>query len=420
MDIYLPTREAGKVRFGADARIVVDAYPNVAIPAKVSFVATQAQFTPKTVETAEEREKLMFRIRVKIDPDRLRARGDAVRSGLPGIAYIRTDPAIALAGELAAGRRAMTAPGNSVASLAQVTQSYGRTVALDDVTVALPGDCMVGLIGPDGVGKSSLLSMVAGARQVQSGARARPRRRHGRSGPSRRRLSAHRLYAAGTGQEPLSRSQRPREHRVLRPSLRPVAIRARVADRRPSRQHRSYRLCRSAAKKFIGRDAAETRALLLADPRSRSLILDEPTTGVDPLSRRQFWELIERMRARQAGMSIVVATAYMEEAERFDWLIAMNDGRVLAAGSPADIKARTGAATVEDAFVALMPEQQRAGHTRLKIPPRRAIHAEPVIVARDLTCRFGDFTAVDQVSFTIESGRSLASSAPTAAAKRRR
>ncbi len=94
MDIYLPTREAGKVRFGADSRIVLDAYPNVAIPAKVSFVATQAQFTPKTVETAEEREKLMFRIRVKIDPERLRARGDAVRSGLPGIAYIRTDPAI--------------------------------------------------------------------------------------------------------------------------------------------------------------------------------------------------------------------------------------------------------------------------------------------------------------------------------------
>ncbi len=95
MDIYLPTAEAGRVKFGADARIVLDAYPNVAIPAKVSFVATQAQFTPKTVETKIERDKLMFRIRVRIDPERLRARGDAVRSGLPGIAYIRTDPAVA-------------------------------------------------------------------------------------------------------------------------------------------------------------------------------------------------------------------------------------------------------------------------------------------------------------------------------------
>ena len=94
MDIYLPTVAAGKVRFGADARIVLDAYPNVAIPAKVSFIATQAQFTPKTVETQNERGKLMFRIRVRIDPERLRARGDAVRSGLPGVAYIRTNPAV--------------------------------------------------------------------------------------------------------------------------------------------------------------------------------------------------------------------------------------------------------------------------------------------------------------------------------------
>ena len=77
MDVYLPTEEAGKVKIGADARIVLDAYPTVAIPAKVSFIATQAQFTPKAVETQSERDKLMFRIRVKIDPERLRARGDS-------------------------------------------------------------------------------------------------------------------------------------------------------------------------------------------------------------------------------------------------------------------------------------------------------------------------------------------------------
>jgi HlyD family secretion protein len=95
MDVYLPTGEAGKVKIGADARIVLDALPNVAIPAKVSFMATQAQFTPKTVETKDERDKLMFRIRVKIDPARLRARAEAVRSGLPGVAYVLLDPAVA-------------------------------------------------------------------------------------------------------------------------------------------------------------------------------------------------------------------------------------------------------------------------------------------------------------------------------------
>ena len=95
MDIYLPTADAGKVKIGADARIVLDARPDLAIPAKVAFIATQAQFTPKMVETKEERDKLMFRIRVKIDPDRLRARGPAVRSGLPGVAYVKQDPSVA-------------------------------------------------------------------------------------------------------------------------------------------------------------------------------------------------------------------------------------------------------------------------------------------------------------------------------------
>jgi HlyD family secretion protein len=95
MDVYLPTTEAGKVKIGADARIMLDSYPTVAVPAKVSFIATQAQFTPKTVETKDERDKLMFRIRVKIDPERLHARADAVRSGLPGVAYVLLDSAVA-------------------------------------------------------------------------------------------------------------------------------------------------------------------------------------------------------------------------------------------------------------------------------------------------------------------------------------
>jgi HlyD family secretion protein len=91
MDIYLPTAQAGRVRIGSDARIVLDAYPGHVIPAKVVFVASQAQFTPKTVETRDERDRLMFRVRVRIDPDRLEGRAALVRSGLPGVAYVRTD-----------------------------------------------------------------------------------------------------------------------------------------------------------------------------------------------------------------------------------------------------------------------------------------------------------------------------------------
>jgi ribosome-dependent ATPase len=134
------------------------------------------------------------------------------------------------------------------------------------------------------------------------------------------------------------------------------------------------------------------------------LILDEPTTGVDPLSRRQFWELIERIRSRRPGISVLVATAYMDEAERFDWLVVMNTGKIAAVGSPSELRAAAGVQSVEEAFIALLPEPQRAGHKALQIPPRPVSDREAVVTARGLTRRFGDFTAVEHVSFTIERG----------------
>jgi ribosome-dependent ATPase len=134
------------------------------------------------------------------------------------------------------------------------------------------------------------------------------------------------------------------------------------------------------------------------------LILDEPTTGIDPLSRRQFWELIERIRAARPGMSVVVATAYMEEAARFDFLVAMDAGRVLATGTVADLLARTGAPTLEAAFITLLPEAKRRGHRAVEIVPRAAGEEIDAIEAAHLTMRFGDFVAVDDVSFHIHQG----------------
>jgi ribosome-dependent ATPase len=292
----------------------------------------------------------------------------------------------------------------SVARIEDVTQRYGTAVALDAVTIELPAGCMVGFIGPDGVGKSSLLSIVAGARQVQSGnvfvldgdmkdsahrAAICPRIAYMPQGlgknlyPDLSVCENIEFFGRLFGQ---SRSERDSRISALLRSTGLASFSNRPAKKLSGGMRQKLGLCCS----------------LIHDPDL--LILDEPTTGVDPLSRRQFWELIDRMRSRRQGMSVVVATAYMEEAERFDWLAAMNAGKVLATGSPVELKASTGAATVEDAFIALLPEQQRGGHHGLQIPPRRFLDTEPVIVARDLTCRFGDFTAVDRVSFTIERG----------------
>jgi ribosome-dependent ATPase len=141
---------------------------------------------------------------------------------------------------------------------------------------------------------------------------------------------------------------------------------------------------------------------LIHDPQL--LILDEPTTGVDPLSRAQFWELIDSIRQRQPEMSVLVATAYMEEAERFDWLVAMNAGEVLATGSAEELKAQTRSQTLEQAFIALLPEAQREAHKEVIIPPRSAQDDDIAIEARDLTMRFGRFVAVDRVNLRIARG----------------
>jgi ribosome-dependent ATPase len=291
-----------------------------------------------------------------------------------------------------------------VAQLGQVTHRYGAALALDQITLALPAQCMVGLIGPDGVGKSSLLSIVAGARQIQSG---KVIVLGGDMADATHRMGIYPQIAympQGLG-------------RNLYPDL---SVRENIeffgrlfGQTRSEREWRISELLESTglapfahrpAKKLSGgmRQKLGLCCSLIHDPDL--LILDEPTTGVDPLSRRQFWELIERTRSRRPGMTVLVATAYMEEAERFDSLVAMNAGKVLATGSPGDLKRNTRSTTVEEAFVALLPAELRAGHKTLVIPPRRVMATEPVITARELTRRFGDFTAVDRVSFTIDRG----------------
>lgn len=292
----------------------------------------------------------------------------------------------------------------AVAHLDTVTQRYHKIIALEAVTLAVPSGRLIGLIGPDGVGKSSLLAIIAGAREIQTGTV------HVLGGDIA--SSAHRaavcsriaympqglgknLYPDLTIRENIEyfgrlfgQSRAEREARIIE-LLATTGLRA-FADR--------------PAKKLSGgmKQKLGLCCSLIHDPDL--LILDEPTTGIDPLSRRQFWRLIARIRTRRSGISVVVATAYMEEAERFDWLVAMNAGRVVATGSPAALKQCTDASSVEEAFIALLPDAEQRNHEKLKVPPRRSIAAEPVITAQSLTCRFGNFTAVDHVSFTIERG----------------
>ncbi|MFA7346648.1 MAG: ribosome-associated ATPase/putative transporter RbbA [Desulfurivibrionaceae bacterium] len=291
-----------------------------------------------------------------------------------------------------------------VARLTDVSLRYGKTLALDGVTLDLPTGKMIGLIGPDGVGKSSLFSLIAGARVIQAGqvevlagdmAEARhrkivcPRIAYMPQGLGKNLYATlsvfenidffGRLFAQDSGER-----QRRIDDLLASTGLAP--FRDRLAGKLSGGMKQKLGLC----------------CALIHDPDL--LILDEPTTGVDPLSRRQFWELIGRIRAGQPGMSVLVATAYMEEAARFDWLVAMDGGRVLTCGTPRQLLERTASETLEDAFIALLPEEKRAGHQPVRIPPRETDGEEIAIEAKGLTMRFGDFTAVDRVSFRIARG----------------
>ncbi len=292
-----------------------------------------------------------------------------------------------------------------VARLSAVSHRYRDTLALANIELEIPAGRMVGFIGPDGVGKSTLLGILAGVRRIQSG-RVQVLGGDMRNHRHRTALCPRIAYMPqGLGRN-LYMSLSVFEN---------IDFFARLfGQRRAEREWRIEELLQATGlAPFAGRAAGKLSGgmkqklglccALIHDPDL--LILDEPTTGVDPLSRRQFWRLIARMRARRPGMSVLIATAYMEEAEQFDWLVAMDDGRLLATGSPEDIRARAGKTDLDAAFISLLPEHKRRGHETLVVPPRRhAPEAAPAIRARDLTRKFGEFTAVDNVSFEIHRG----------------
>ena len=292
----------------------------------------------------------------------------------------------------------------AVARVVELSQRYGDTLALDRLSLDVPAACMVGLIGPDGVGKSSLLSLLAGARVIQEGHievlggdmaekshrdQICPRIAYMPQGLGKN------LYPTLSVEENLQFFGRLFGHDA-------AERRRRIDDLTRSTGLHPF-LTRPAGKLSGGmKQKLGLCCALIHDPDF--LLLDEPTTGVDPLARKQFWDLIERIRVERPSMSVIVATAYMDEAQRFDWLVAMDEGEILATGSPKELLERTESKSLEQAFIRLLPEDKRQGHKAVEIPPLDVDADDIAIEAEGLTIRFGDFTAVDNVSFRIRRG----------------
>ena len=299
----------------------------------------------------------------------------------------------------------MTAGSAPAARVSGLSMRYGRVVALDDISLEIPAGGITGFIGPDGVGKSSLLAVLAGARRIQRG-RVEVLGGDMRQARFRTRVCPRIAYLPqGLG-------------RNLYPTLsveENLQFFARLFGHgaRDRRERIDVLATSTGLRPFLGRPTGQLSGgmkqklglccALIHDPDL--LVLDEPTTGVDPLARAQFWDLIGAIRATRPALTVLVATAYMDEAARFDRLVALDGGRILAAGTPGDLLARTAAASLEQAFVRLLPDTRRASWT--PPAPRSRLdtgQGELATEATRLSRRYGDFIAVREVSFRIARG----------------
>ena len=290
-------------------------------------------------------------------------------------------------------------------SIQNLSHRYGKTLALDGVSLDIPKGATVGLIGPDGVGKSTLLSLMAGVKVIQDG-RVEVLGGDMADKDVRRDLS-HRIAFMPQG---LGRNLYPTlsVYENIDFHARLFGLDGQERTRQITRLMEATRLA-----PFSGRAAGKLSggmkqklSLCCALVHSPDLlILDEPTTGVDPLSRRQFWALVDDLRREHSGMTVIVATAYIEEAQRFEWLLAMDAGRLLENKPTADVLADYGTDVLEEAYVKMLPPEKQQGSGGLDITPFVPDpDAPPAMEAHGLTKRFGDFTAVDHVSFTIQKG----------------
>lgn len=290
----------------------------------------------------------------------------------------------------------------SAIKLAGVGHRYGDTQALKDAALTLEAGQSLGIIGPDGVGKSTLLDLIAGTKALQQGqlevlgadmTSARARRNVCADIAYMPQGLGKNLYPTLSVWENLDffgrlfghgQAERRRRAEQLLKATHLWPFKDRPAGKLSGGMKQKLGLC----------------CALIHDPKL--LLLDEPTTGVDPLSRRQFWQLVASIRQARPQMSLVVATAYMEEAMVLDSVMALDGGRILAKDSPQELLARTGTQDLDAAFIAL--QAGGAGQPFQPLPLATGGDRPVAIQAKGLTCRFGDFTAVSQVSLTIGQG----------------
>lgn len=281
---------------------------------------------------------------------------------------------------------------------------YDTTVALHNIKLDIPEGKVVGFIGPDGVGKSTLLSIISGVKKIQEGEvevlygdiknekyrnLVCPKIAYMPQGLGKNLYMSLSVYENVAFFARLFGLEKKYAHLRITQLLHSIGLlpfKDRLAGKLSGGMKQKLGLC----------------CALIHDPEL--LILDEPTTGVDPYSRREFWKLIDTIKQHNSKMTLLIATAYMQEAQAFDRIIAMDEGKILIDATVEEVLSKTNSTTIDEAFIALLPEQKRQGYKKLVIPKKRDTIEKYAIEAHNLSMIFGDFTAVDKVSFKIKTG----------------
>ena len=332
LQVYIPEPLIGRIRLGLPAQVYTDAYPDQPFDATVRYIASEAEFTPKEVQTKDERIKTGVRRPAVLQREsrpsadsRVTCRcrhpvegGDAMDTA----ALVDRIPASPLAAR----------DSEHVVEVRGVSKKYKRTVALRDITLDIRQGEVFGFIGPDGSGKSSLIRAIAGVQQYDTGT----------------------ISLFGT---PVT-SERSAERVKSRIGLMPQGLGnnlypelsidenidyfagLRLVPKQELRQRKDQLLAMTRLTKFRDRPMKQLSGgmkqklglvcTLIHQPEF--VLLDEPTTGVDPVSRRDFWSILTDL-VHQTGMTAIISTAYMDEADYMDALALFMDGRIMTHGS---------------------------------------------------------------------------------------
>ena len=336
LTVYVAEPQLTRVKVGQPVAVRVDGRPDEPFPGTVTFISPEAEFTPKNIQTEEERVKLVFAVKIGIDNP-----AGILKPGMPADAVLDgAEPAPAAGGDggTRQGRLAVTAGDGEAAGAdpavetAALSRRFGDTPALQGLDLRVPAGIMFALVGPDGAGKTTLLRLLCGLLSP-SGGEARllgldVRRDMGRIRPRLGYLSqGFSLYGDLTVDENLeffaeihgvADLRRRREELLAFTRLAP--FRRRLADRLSGGMKQKLALA----------------CTLIHSPAL--LLLDEPTTGVDPVSRRDFWLILSGLAGPR--MTILLTTPYLDEAERCHRVGLLRDGRLLAVDTPAGLRSR--------------------------------------------------------------------------------